>query len=218
MAHVNSIIKSRIPLEAKRISQCLICKRSFSHKTILDHQNSGKQALTDQQADPATIQRTRKLRSIISLYHTAEHFAPLSDNERLVQFIDDSLLFKKPPTQYAAPNSSNVLASTIKTLPFNRPILRSGESEHDLNPVMSGQRIRVGKERWKALQDALCGTSSDQSQDEPSRTPGSFRFGSNYGAVDTLSGSLKTESSGGKAGLEIVKDNWEQIKRFQQID
>lgn len=158
---------------------------------------------------PSTRQ-AEKLRSIISLYHTTEHFAPLNNNQKLVRFIDNSILFKKPPSAFPPAHNADVLASTIKLLTLNRPILRPGENENDLNPITSSHRIRVGNLRWQALKDALCGTFTSQMHDEPTRNS---RFGSKFGALD-WPGSSNSSSSHSKPGLEIVEENLEIVKQI----
>jgi len=170
------------------------------------HRFSSRKASSNRQppAQSSTPQ-ARALRSIISLYHTSENFAPLNSNERLVQFIDDSLLFKKPPSPYPPSHSPNFLASTIKCLTLNKTILTPGETEQDLNPITSSYRIRAGNLRWLALKDALCGTSGSDLQEE---LPRPSRFTSKFGAAD-WAGSSSSSHAKPKAGLEVIEENWE---------
>ncbi|WAR61252.1 hypothetical protein PtB15_13B505 [Puccinia triticina] len=158
--------------------------------------------------------QARALRSIISLYHSSENFAPLNSNERLVQFIDDSLLFKKPPSPYSATHSPNFLSTTIRSLTLNKTILRAGETEQDLNPIVSSHRIRAGNQRWMALKDALCGTCQSETLLDTPRP--SSRFASKFGAHDWSSPSSSTQSSlpKPKPGLEVVQENWEDLQKI----
>lgn len=154
----------------------------------------------------------KQLRSIIELYHTAENFAPLDDHERLIEFIDDSLLFKKPPAPYAPPSSPSILLGTIRALPLNQPILRDGESEFELNPVVVPHRVRSGQRRWEMVKDALCGTAGSALGSDIGHEVGVV--GSSFGSQARSDGN-RLESSA-KAGLEIVEENWEQIKQIER--
>ncbi|POV99105.1 hypothetical protein PSHT_13684 [Puccinia striiformis] len=179
-------------------------RNRFSSSTSSSPKQPSSQASSTPQA--------RALRSIISLYHTSENFAPVNSNERLVQFIDDSLLFKKPPSPYPPAHTSNLLASTIKCLTLNKTILKSGETEQDLNPITSSHRIRAGNLRWLAVKDALCGTSGSEIVEEPNR---SSRFASKFGANDWPGSSSNSSLSKPKPGLEIVEENWDIIQEMK---
>ncbi|PLW17464.1 hypothetical protein PCANC_06714 [Puccinia coronata f. sp. avenae] len=176
--------------------------KRFASRTSSSETQSPSQVSTPQ---------ARALRSIISLYHTSENFAPVNSNEGLVQFIDDSLLFKKPPSPYPPQHSPNVLASTIRCLTLNKTILTPGETEQDLNPITSSHRIRAGNLRWLALKDALCGTSGSDIQEE---LPRPSRFSSKFGAPDWPGSSQATHAKP-KAGLEVIQENWEIIQEMK---
>ncbi|EFP87742.1 uncharacterized protein PGTG_13528 [Puccinia graminis f. sp. tritici CRL 75-36-700-3] len=175
-------------------------------------------------ASRVSTPQARALRSIISLYHASEHFAPLHSNERLVKFIDDSILFKKPPTPYPPAHTPNLLASTIRSLTLNKTILRSGESEQDLNPITSAHRIRAGHLRWLGLKDALCGTSASEIQDDPqhriSRFSSKFSIPSSSSSAPAVAadrlGSSTSRINKPKAGLDIVHENWEILQEMSK--
>lgn len=136
----------------------------------------------------------------------------MCQSERLIEFIDDSLLFKKPPVPYAPPSIPNVLHGTIRALPLNQPILRDGESEFELNPVVVPHRVRSGQKRWDMVKDALCGTAGSASGSDIGHEVGVV--GSSFGSQARSDGN-RLESPA-KAGLEIVEENWEQIKEIER--
>ncbi|KAI9610944.1 hypothetical protein H4Q26_008790 [Puccinia striiformis f. sp. tritici PST-130] len=161
-------------------------RNRFSSSTSSSPKQPSSQASSTPQA--------RALRSIISLYHTSENFAP------------------KPPSPYPPAHTSNLLASTIKCLTLNKTILKSGETEQDLNPITSSHRIRAGNLRWLAVKDALCGTSGSEIVEEPNR---SSRFASKFGANDWPGSSSNSSLSKPKPGLEIVEENWDIIQEMK---
>lgn len=175
-------------------------------------------------ASRVSTPQARALRSIISLYHSSEHFAPLHSNERLVKYIDDSILFKKPPTPYPPGHSPNLLASTIRSLTLNKKILTSGETEQDLNPITSSHRIRAGHLRWLGLKDALCGTSASEIHDDPhhrvSRFSSKFLAPSPSSSAAALvadrSRAASSQIHKPKAGLDIVQENWDILQEMSK--
>ncbi|KAA1097993.1 hypothetical protein PGT21_026176 [Puccinia graminis f. sp. tritici] len=189
--------------------------------------SSSSSSSASSSASRVSTPQARALRSIISLYHSSEHFAPLHSNERLVKFIDDSILFKKPPTPYPPAHTPNLLASTLRSLTLNKTILRSGESEQDLNPITSAHRIRAGQLRWLGLKDALCGTSASEIHDDPQHRIS--RFSSKFSNPSSPSSpsapaahpaerlaSSTSRINKPKAGLDIVHENWEILQEMSK--
>ncbi|POW12306.1 hypothetical protein PSTT_04557 [Puccinia striiformis] len=181
-------------------------RNRFSSSTSSSPKQPSSQASSTPQA--------RALRSIISLYHTSENFAPV--NSKLMNGLCNSLMThyysRNPPSPYPPAHTSNLLASTIKCLTLNKTILKSGETEQDLNPITSSHRIRAGNLRWLAVKDALCGTSGSEIVEEPNR---SSRFASKFGANDWPGSSSNSSLSKPKPGLEIVEENWDIIQEMK---
>ncbi|KAG0147660.1 hypothetical protein CROQUDRAFT_91178 [Cronartium quercuum f. sp. fusiforme G11] len=184
----------------------------LSHRFISTSSKKPINPIHHQKSKLTTSTPPNNLRSIIELYHSAQHFAPVNDHDRLIEFIDDSLLFKKSPAPYPPPSSPSILPATIRALPLNQPILRPGETEFDLNPLIVPHRVRAGQRRWEMLKDALCGTAGSPSASDISHQIGIL--GSGFGTSVNLDHNHSESSA--KAGLEIVQENWKQIKEIER--
>ncbi|CAH7670669.1 hypothetical protein BY996DRAFT_4582918 [Phakopsora pachyrhizi] len=173
-------------------------------------------------------------RLMISLFHRSKNFAPTNNSEALANFIDDSILFKPKPSKlpttshHSASNSSiNLLPRTIQMIdcPKNHKVLRPGETENDLNPIIQFNRIRLAQQRYRCLIDSLVGCDTDESDDSLMVTINgisSNRFlnlglgGRNqFGDSITRALSEKQDKASRDPGLEIVVENWNQIKQIQ---
>lgn len=75
---------------------------------------------------------------------------------------------------------------------------------------MAPYRVRTGQRRWELLKDALCGTAGSAQVSDLRHEVGVV--GSGFGS--SLASDNGPRESPAKAGLEIVEENWAEIKEI----